>query len=100
MPAILTNYHVKDYNKWLDLYQEYEPQRREAGVTKTSIWTAVDDPNHVYVLMECRDVKKLEQAWTALKLKDLPKHAGVIGETVVTILNEGATKTRQAGQHA
>jgi len=100
MPAILTDYHVKDYNKWLELYQEYEPMRREAGITKTSIWTAAEDPNHLYVLMECRDVKKAHEMWSDPKMKDLPRQAGVVGEAVVTVLNEGATKPRQAGQRA
>jgi hypothetical protein len=62
VPAfIVTRIHVGDYDAWRKLYDQDMPRAREKA-TVQRVFRSVDDPNHVFVLLEFPTVEDAEEA--------------------------------------
>ena len=52
MPAfIITRIHVGDYDAWRPMFDQDRPRAREKA-TVQRVFRGVDDPNHVFILLE------------------------------------------------
>ena len=100
MPAVLIIHRVADYKTWLKHYEDHEPKRVEASVTKSVVWQAEGDPNNVYILMQCTDINKMKRFGESDELKQTMAKAGVIGKPTIQLLVGELKYPRQAGQHA
>ena len=57
MPAfIITRIQVGDYDTWRPMFDQDRPQAREKA-TVQRVFRSVDDPNHVFILLEFASVE-------------------------------------------
>jgi hypothetical protein len=58
---IITRIHVGDYDMWRPMFDQDRPQAREKA-TIERVFRKVDDPNHVFILLEFASVEDAEEA--------------------------------------
>ncbi len=62
MPAfIITRIQVGDYDTWRPMFDQDLPRARESSKTQR-VFRAVDDPNHVFIVLEFESVDDAEEA--------------------------------------
>ena len=62
MPAfIITRIQVGDYDVWRPMFDQDRPRAREKA-TSLRVFRRVDDPGHVFVLLEFDSVEDAEEA--------------------------------------
>ncbi len=62
MPAfIITRIQTGDYDTWRPLFDQDRPQAREKAKVQR-VFRKVDDPNHVFILLEFDSVEDAEEA--------------------------------------
>jgi len=96
MPAILINSRVADFKVWQRVFEEHEPVRKAASVTSATVWQAQDDPNNIFVLLECTDLGKIKLFGESEELKMAMARSGVLGQPTMNILGECWKYPRQA----
>jgi hypothetical protein len=62
VPAfIITRIQTGDYDTWRPMFDQDRPQAREK-VTEQRVFRSVDDPNHVFILLEFESVDDANEA--------------------------------------
>jgi len=62
MPAfIITRIHVGDYDAWRPMFDQDRPRAREKA-TVQRVFRGVDDPNHVFIVLEFASVDEAQEA--------------------------------------
>ena len=61
MAFILTRIQVGDYDTWKPMFDQDRPQAREKAKTQR-IFRSVEDPNHVFILLEFESVDNANEA--------------------------------------
>ena len=62
MPAfIITRIHVGDYDAWRLMFEQDRPRAREKA-TVQRVFRGVDDPNHVFIVLEFASVDDAQEA--------------------------------------
>ena len=62
MPAfIITRIHVGDYDAWRLMFEQDRPRAREKA-TVQRVFRGVDDPNHVFIVLEFASVEDAQEA--------------------------------------
>ena len=62
MPAfIITRIHVGDYEAWRPMFDQDRPRAREKA-TVQRVFRGVDDPNHVFIVLEFASVDEAQEA--------------------------------------
>ena len=62
MPAfIITRIHVGDYDAWRPMFDQDRPRAREKA-TEQRVFRGVDDPNHVFIVLEFASVDDAQEA--------------------------------------
>ncbi len=62
MPAfIITRIHVGDYDAWRPMFDQDRPRAREKA-TVQRVFRGVDDPNHVFIVLEFASVEDAQEA--------------------------------------
>ena len=62
MPAfIITRIHVGDYDVWRPMFDQDRPRAREKA-TVQRVFRGVDDPNHVFIVLEFASVDDAREA--------------------------------------
>ena len=62
MPAfIITRIHVGDYDAWRPMFDQDRPRAREKA-TVQRVFRDVDDPNHVFIVLEFTSVDDAQEA--------------------------------------
>ena len=62
MPAfIITRIHVGDYDAWRPMFDQDRPRAREKA-TVQRVFRGVDDPNHVFIVLEFASVDDAQEA--------------------------------------
>ena len=62
MPAfIITRIHVGDYEAWRPMFDQDRPRAREKA-TVQRVFRGVDDPNHVFIVLEFASVDDAQEA--------------------------------------
>ena len=62
MPAfIITRIQTGDYEVWRPMFDQDRPQAREKA-TRQQVFRSVDDPNHVFILLEFASVDDANEA--------------------------------------
>ena len=62
MPAfIITRIHVGDYEAWRPMFDQDRPRAREKA-TVQRVFRGVDDPNHVFIVLEFASVEDAQEA--------------------------------------
>jgi hypothetical protein len=58
---IITRIQVGDYDSWRPMFDQDRPQAREKA-TAQRVFRKVDDPNHVFILLEYASLEDAEEA--------------------------------------
>ena len=62
MPAfIITRIHVGDYDAWRPMFDQDRPRAGEKA-TVQRVFRGVDDPNHVFIVLEFASVEDAQEA--------------------------------------
>lgn len=62
MPAfIITRIHVGDYDTWRPMFDQDRPGARETAIVQR-VFRKVDDPNHVFIILEFNSVEDAQEA--------------------------------------
>ncbi len=62
MPAfIITRIDVGDYDTWRPMFDQDRPGARETAIVQR-VFRKVDDPNHVFILLEFNSVEDAQEA--------------------------------------
>ena len=62
MPAfIITRIQVGDYDAWRPMFDQDRPRAREKA-TVQRVFRGVDDPNHVFIVLEFASVDEAQEA--------------------------------------
>jgi hypothetical protein len=62
MPAfIITRIHVGDYDRWRPMFDQDRPRARERA-TSQRVFRGVEDPHHVFIVLEFATVDDAEEA--------------------------------------
>ena len=91
MPRVVIRHRVKDFSSWKQAYLAHGSVRAAAGVTRSRVCQAVDDPNHVLIEFECKDLAKVKQLAQSQEVKDVMKNAGVLDTPDMYFLTDGET---------
>jgi len=63
---IITRIHVGDYETWRPMFDRDRPRAREHAKVQR-VFRKVDDPNHVFILLEFASVEDAEDAARRLR---------------------------------
>ena len=85
MPTLFVRHNVADYAAWRKVYDEFDPRRRELGVTSHGVYQADGNPNDVTVYHEFDSMDKAKSFVSSSDLKDAMSRAGVQGAPDVWI---------------
>jgi hypothetical protein len=81
---IITRIQVGDYDTWRPMYDQDQPRAREKA-TVQRVFRSVDDPNHVFILLEFASVGDAQEAQRRLLDSGvLDRFADKHGPNVVT----------------
>ena len=58
---IITRIHVGDYDAWRPMFDQDRPRAREKA-TVQRVFRGVDDPNHVFIVLEFASVEDAQEA--------------------------------------
>jgi hypothetical protein len=58
---IITRIHVGDYDAWRPMFDQDRPRAREKA-TAQRVLRSIDDPNHVFVLLEFASTEDAQEA--------------------------------------
>ena len=91
MARILVRHRVKDFSAWKKVYTAHAPARTAAGFTHSRVSQAADDPNHVVIQFECKDLAAAQRFTQSQDLKEAMQRAGVIEAPDIYFLTDGET---------
>jgi hypothetical protein len=81
----IVSYHVKDFDKWLKVYDEKGKATREPhGLIDLGLARGVDDPNTVYILFAISNIKKARARLASSELRRILRNAGVDSRMTVS----------------
>jgi len=81
----IVSYHVKDFDKWLKVYDEKGKSTRERhGLIDRGLARGVDDPNTVYILFAIPDIRKARARLASSELRRILRNAGVDSRMTVS----------------
>ena len=89
MATFIVRHKVKDYASWKKVFAEHGKVRAQFGFTKSRVHQYLDDPNHVIVVCDVKDINKAKAFATAPDLAQKMKEAGVVDEPKMFYLDDG-----------
>lgn len=89
MATFIVRHKVKDYAGWKKVFAEHGKTRAQAGFTKSRVYRYLDDPNHVIIVCEVKDIQKAKAFASSPDLGQAMRAAGVIDEPKTFFLDDG-----------
>jgi heme-degrading monooxygenase HmoA len=80
---MVTNYvrhRVADFKKWKSAFDQHDATRKQYGCKKSEIFTNVESPNDVLVVLEWESKEHAAKFDASSNLKETMQHSGVISE--------------------
>ncbi|MBI1783158.1 MAG: hypothetical protein HYR66_17600 [Sphingobacteriales bacterium] len=85
--TIVTVHHkVKDFDKWLSVYQADDSARKANGLTEIGIGRGLDNNNEITVAFKADDIQKAKDFTKSPGLKTAMQKAGVTGPPTISYL--------------
>jgi len=75
----LIQHKVKDFDKWLPLYQAHDSARKASGLTEIAIGRGLDNNNEVTAAFKTDDIQKAKDFTASPGLKEAMQKGGVTG---------------------
>ncbi len=94
MPYLLIRHKVKDFSKWVPLFDGDSGRREAVGSMRGRLFRNADNPNDVLELLEWDDLKKARQFAQSEELHRTMKLAGVLEVPEICFLQEAETNPK------
>ncbi len=91
MATFIVRHKVKDYEAWKKVFVEHGKVRAQAGFTKSRVYRYMDDPNHLILVCEVKNIEKAKAFAATPDLAQTMRAAGVIDEPKTFFLDDGET---------
>jgi quinol monooxygenase YgiN len=89
MVHVLGRHKVEDFAKWKKVYDETVPYMKEkAALIKETVFQNSENPNEVFVLIECESREKAQEYLESDYLKEKMQQSGVAGKPDIYYLEE------------
>lgn len=88
MVYLMMQQEVVDYEKWHAVFDSLEDLRRSVGARSERIFRNVENPNALTLLITWDNIESARNWMSDPRLRTALKDAGVIGQPVITYLNE------------
>jgi len=88
MTLLTVRHHVQDYAAWRQIYGEFAPVQKAAGVIEESVYQDKDEPNDVLVLHRFTDRAKADTFLASSELRETMQRAGVVGQPRIELFEE------------
>ena len=79
---------VVNYSEWRKVFDGFAAARKAAGVTSSTVWQSVDDPNDVTIINDFPTIEQARSFAASGDLKDAMRNAGVKGPPQVWFATE------------
>ena len=89
MATFIVRHKVKDYGIWKKAFAEHGKVRAQLGFTKSRVYRYTDEPNHVIVVSEVKDIQAAKKLASSPELAEKMKEAGVVDEPKMFFLDDG-----------
>ena len=89
MATFIVRHKVRDYASWKKVFAEHGKVREQFGFTKSRVYRYLDDPNHVIVVCDVKDIQKAKAFTASPDLAQKMKEAGVVDEPKMFYLDDG-----------
>jgi hypothetical protein len=87
MVHVIITHEVKDFSEWKKGFDTSAPMREEANVKIKGVYTSVDNPNFVILIVEFSYIEMVHGYFQNPELQKVMEKAGVIGIPEVKIVN-------------
>ena len=82
----LIRHKVKDFDKWLPLYEANDSARKASGLTEIGLERGLDNSNEVTAVFKTDDLQKAKDFTNSPGLKEAMHKAGVIGAPTISYI--------------
>jgi|SRR6187397_1458874 hypothetical protein len=70
---------VVQFSEWVKTYDGFEPARKAAGITESTLWQSADDPNDVTIINDFPSLQQARAFAASGELKDAMRNSGLKG---------------------
>ena len=77
---LVVMHKVKDYDKWLPIFEADDSAQKVAGLTRNVIARGIDDPSMILIGFKMADYDKAKAMGSSPELKAKMEKAGVVGQ--------------------
>ncbi|MBS1915557.1 MAG: hypothetical protein JST87_04720 [Bacteroidetes bacterium] len=82
----ILQHKVKDFGKWLPLYEGHDSARKASGLTEIALGRGLDDNNEVTVAFKTDDVQKAKDFTKSPDLKAAMQKGGVVSPPTISFI--------------
>lgn len=82
----IIQHKVKDFGKWLPVYEAHDSVRRAGGLTEIALGRGLDDSNKITVASRSEDIQKAKDFTNSPDLKAAMQKAGVTGPPTISFV--------------
>ena len=82
----LVQHKVKDFDKWLPVYEAGDSARKASGLTEIGLERGLDNSNEITVAFKTDDIQKAKDFTNSPGLKEAMQKAGVIGAPTISYI--------------
>jgi hypothetical protein len=86
LPGMVVKHAVEDFGRWRAAYDDFDTQRRHAGIIGHAVNQELGNPNNVIVYHQADDVGTLRAFVETAELREAMARAGVVGEPDVQFI--------------
>ncbi len=83
----LIKHKVKNFDKWLPLYEAHDSARKAAGLTEIGLGRGLDNNNEITIALKTDDIKKAKDFDNSPGLKEVMQKAGVVGPPSISYIS-------------
>lgn len=83
MIRMFVRHPVADYTAWREVYDAFDAERTEMGVSAHGVFRAVDDPSDLTVYHDFDSVEAARAFADSTRLREAMVEAGVMGEPLI-----------------
>lgn len=94
----LIQHKVKDFDKWLPLYEAHDSARKASGLTEIGLERGLDNNNEITVAFKTDDLQKAKDFNNSPGLKEAMQKGGVIGSptiSYITVIRDDNSRIEQ-----
>ncbi len=96
MVHVMVRHKVADYVRWKEAFDGHLSARKAAGEVGNRILLSVDDPHEVTLLLDWDSLERARRFAKSDDLKQKMQQSGVVGDPVVSFLEDAYTVRRSA----